>query len=214
MDVAWEVAELKRRLANVVRVGVVAEADYGRAAVRARYADDPVALTDWIPFAAQRAGGDRSWFPPDVGEQVILVSPGGDLAQAICALSLYSDASPPPLEVEPRREMRYANGASTGYRADRFDRIRHIAADGAVLAYDGRRHRLRAHLPGGGNVEIRADEGTTIVGDVEIEGDVSVTGSISATADVSDGGGSMAEMRQKYNSHTHGSTPTPQPRMD
>lgn len=53
--------------------------------------------TDWLPLIALRAGGvngGRTWHPPVVGEQRTVLAPGGDLAQAVVLLGLYSDAMP------------------------------------------------------------------------------------------------------------------------
>jgi phage baseplate assembly protein V len=36
--------------------------------------------TAWLPWLALRAGADREWDPPTAGEQVILFSPSGQLA--------------------------------------------------------------------------------------------------------------------------------------
>ena len=199
MDVPWEVAELRRRLENVVRGGVVAEADYAAALARVRYAldeDGQAVLTGWIPFAAARAGGDRAWSAPEVGEQVLLLSPGGDLGNAVCALSLYSAAHPAPADSPDVSAAVAADGARVEY--DRAaHRLRHAAQDGAAIQYDAGAHALSAALPAGATVSIVADGG------VSIEGDVSVTGDVSATGDVSDRRSSMESMRGTYDGHVH-----------
>ena len=42
----------------------------------------------------QRAGADREWDPPTIGEQVVLLSPSGNLAQGVVLTGLFSDLIP------------------------------------------------------------------------------------------------------------------------
>ena len=207
----FRIVELARRLANVVRPGVVAEADFPRARVRVKHGEEAEALTDWLPWLTARAGGGGSWWAPEVGEQVVLLSPSGELAQAVVLPALYSDAHPAPSADPDKHLVRYS--------------------DGAVVEYDRAAHKLRAELPAGGSAEINAPEGVTITGDVMIEGDVTVQGAVDATGDVEADGavkaggdveaggkvkagsnvedrqGTMVEMRTTYNAHVHGVPP-------
>ncbi len=213
-DNDYEVVELARRLANVVRVGVVAETDLETARLRAVYARDAAGedvLTAWLPWVAAAAGGRRDWRAPAVGEHVIILAPSGELAQGVVLAGLYSAARPAP---EDGAEVSAAH-----------------YADGAVVRYDAERHRLSAALPDGGAVEItaaggvtvRADGGVEITGDVTIAGDIAVSGDIGAGGDITTDGGnvsdaetSMAAMRAAYNRHKHKLTPPdppPTPRM-
>ena len=209
----FRLVELARRLSNVVRPGVVAEADYALARVRVQYGG-PGAVTGWLPWLAARAGGDRSWWAPEIGEQVLILSPSGELSNGIVLAGLYQSNRPAPAASSDKRLVRYS--------------------DGAEIEYDRAAHRLRAVLPEGGAAEITAPDGVTITGDVAITGDVTVTGGVTATenidadgnvtadgnveaggnveadGNVSDGSAttsSMAAMRTKYNAHVHGVPP-------
>ncbi len=186
-DIDFRVADLERRLANVVRTGLVAEVDLAAARVRAEYdrdaADAPV-LTGWLPWLAARAGADRTWWPPTVGEQVLLVAPDGDLAQAVALPALYRTAHPAP--------------ESSGEKHTALYR------DGALLEYDSGAHHLDAALPAGATLRVVANGGVSVIGDV------TVTGNVAASGDVSDARSSMQAMRDVYNSHTNppaGGTP-------
>ena len=192
-DIQWDVAELRRRLDNVVRVAVVAEVDAAALRLRARWATDadgaPV-LSGWLPWVAARAGeGASEWWAPEVGERVLLLAPGGDLAAAAALPALYSDATPPPSKDAGRRVSKHA--------------------DGAVIEYDADAHALKATLPAGATASIDADGGVDIVGDVTVRGDVAVEGGVSASGDVaadgdvSDARGDMQEMRDAHNRHLH-----------
>lgn len=191
--------EMARRLANAVRLGVVAEVNHAAQTARVKFAEEAEALTAWLPFMAARAGGDASWWAPEVGEQVVLLAPSGELHNAVVLGSLYSDAHPAPSGDPDKHLVRYS--------------------DGAEIEYDRAAHRLRAVLPMGGAAEITAPDGVTITGDVMVTGDVTIEGEIEATGDIhtdgnldSDGqvedlNGSMTEMRTRYNAHVHGVPP-------
>lgn len=100
-------ADVLRRLNNLIRVGTVTEVDGKRA--RVKTGDN---LTPLRPWMTQRAGDDSTWWAPSVGEQVLLLSPGGDLAQAIILPALYQDDFPAP-ETDPDiRTTRYRDGTT------------------------------------------------------------------------------------------------------
>ena len=137
-DLTWAVSELERRLSNVVRVGVVHEADHAAERLRVRYdtaTDGAPVLTGWVQWITPRAGPDGDWWAPEVGEQVVLFSPSGDLGQALVLASLTQMTFPPLEKVPTRHTRRYA--------------------DGATVVYDREAHRLEATLPDEGSVSIR-----------------------------------------------------------
>lgn len=97
--------ETGRRLENVVRRGTIAHVDLKAARVRVTTGQN---TTDWLPWLALRAGGidgGRHWHPPVVGEQVLLLSQGGDLAQGIALLGLYSNAMPQGSDIPGHERM-------------------------------------------------------------------------------------------------------------
>ena len=206
-EAPFELAELARRVAQIVRPGRVDEVDAGRALVRVRWdvdADGAPVVTNWRPWLPSIAGAARSWRAPSAGEQVVLLSPDGDIAQSFVLPALYSDASPAPSDDPDKVVVRHADGAVVEYDAAAHV-LRHTAQDGAVLTHDAAAHALSAVLGAGATAALDAPGGVSIVGDV------AVTGSISATGDVSDAAGSMEEMRDVYNPHTHPSASPPSP---
>lgn len=87
--------ELSRLLANVLRVGTVHQVRAKpTAACRVKSGE---LLTQWLPWISTRAGGKRArtWWPPRVGEQCVVLSPGGELTQGLVLLGLFSDAFAP-----------------------------------------------------------------------------------------------------------------------
>ena len=132
-DLAFRVAELERRLANVVRPGVIREVDADRALVRVQYdvgTDGEPAVTAWRPWVAARAGTTLAWSAPSAGEQVLLLAPTGELEQVLRA----AGALPARLRA-----------------ADRPGGARAAAAGGAQAAHRGRGgDRRRRELHGDG----------------------------------------------------------------
>lgn len=63
--------------------------------------------TDYLPIPALHAGQVSVWRCPSIGEQFLLVSPSGDLANAIPVLSLYSDKYPSPSQDPNEIRVRY-----------------------------------------------------------------------------------------------------------
>lgn len=85
--------EILRRLENLLRLGTVAEVAHGRARCRVRTGE---LLTGWLPWLSVRAGGQkgRTWWPPVVGEQCMLLAPSGDLLNAVALCGVFSTSMP------------------------------------------------------------------------------------------------------------------------
>lgn len=107
--------ELYRLLHNLVRIGTVSDVDHERQRVRVVTSGN---VTDWIRWGEARAGDARTWWPLSVGEQVLIVAPGGDLATAVVACRLYSAAHPAPGSRAKTHITVYPDGASETYDAN------------------------------------------------------------------------------------------------
>lgn len=90
---AMDIAELNRRLANLIRHGTVTGVQHAPPRVRVKTGGN---TTDWLRYWVPRAGTTRDWDPPVAGEQCILLCPSGELTTAFVLTGLYSDAFPPP----------------------------------------------------------------------------------------------------------------------
>ncbi|MBI9110114.1 phage baseplate assembly protein V [Maridesulfovibrio ferrireducens] len=130
----YQQSETDRRLSNLIRIGTVAEADYSKARVRVSFGE---AVSDWLPWVTFRAGGDHTWWAPEVGEQVIVLSPSGEISGGVVLGSIFSTDHPAP--------------------ADRPTIHRTTYEDGAVIEYDRLNHILHAYIPGFENREIDKD---------------------------------------------------------
>jgi phage baseplate assembly protein V len=151
----FDVTELDRRLSNLIRLGTVQEVNYLLALVRVKSGD---ILTGWLPWLTQRAGGDISWHAPEIGEQVVILAPSGELNQAVVLMSLYQALMPAPVAA--------------------VDKHHTVYSDGAVIEYDRAAHHLQVILPDGATVQL------TSPGGINISGNINLTGTLTASVDV------------------------------
>ncbi|CAE6923322.1 Predicted baseplate [Pseudomonas marincola] len=147
--------ELARQLENLIRFGTVEAVQVNPPRVQVKTGN---ILTTWLPWLTPRAGADRAWNPPTIGEQVVLFSPSGILAQGVALTGLFSDLIP-------------ANGEREGLHRSTY-------RDGAVIEYDSIAKHLRATLPG--TAEINATGSISITSGANITltaaGNVAITG--------------------------------------
>ena len=173
-------AALARMLENLIRFGVIAAVQMEPPRVQVKTGE---LTTAWLPWIAQRAGADQVWDPPTEGEQVMLFSPSGQLANGVVVTGLFSDHIP-------------ANGNRPGLN-------RRTYADGAVIEYDSVAHHLNATLPDNGTTNLVSKGGINLVGDITHQGDYIqtgnqyVTGTVTVTTDVIAAGISLVN-------HPHG----------
>lgn len=158
-------ADLARRLDNLIRLGTIAAVDHARALCRVRSGG---LLTDWLPWAERRAGTTRTWNPPTVGEQVLLLCPSGEPGAGIVLTGIYTEAHDQPSASADEHVTHYPDGA----------RIAYNHASGA-LSVTGIKTAL-----------VEASESATLTGMktvlVEASDDVTVTGAKTATVQASD----------------------------
>ncbi|MBS4151980.1 phage baseplate assembly protein V [Stutzerimonas balearica] len=152
------IAEITRLLENIVRFGTIEAVQMQPPRVKVKSGN---IATTWLPWLNLRAGADREWDPPTIGEQVVLLSPSGNLAQGVVLTGLFSDLIP-------------ANGNREGLH-------RRTYRDGAVIEYDSIAKRLLAVLPTGGKAQLTAPGGVTILGNVDITGTVTVSADVVAS---------------------------------
>lgn len=109
-------AELYRLLANLVRIGTVFALDTDKAKLRIK--DGAGFESGWISWGTERAGDDKNWQPYSLGEQLVIICPCGDPAQAIVLCALYSSANPAPSSNANSTEKYTADGASFVHNKD------------------------------------------------------------------------------------------------
>jgi len=97
-------AETQRRLHNIATIGTVIKIDADKALMRLAVGDNE---TDWVNIPSIAAGSISVWRCPSIGEQYLLVSPSGELANAIPVISLYSEHNPSPSTDPNEIRIRY-----------------------------------------------------------------------------------------------------------
>lgn len=83
MENIQSLIDVIRRLENLIRVGHVFAVDTEKRLCRVKSGD---LETNWIKWICHRAGDDVDWWPPTVGEQVLLFSLSGELTTAFALL--------------------------------------------------------------------------------------------------------------------------------
>ncbi|WP_434361058.1 phage baseplate assembly protein V [Parasalinivibrio latis] len=167
-------AELERRLANLLMTGQVADVDYPSGYVKVAAG---ALTTTWLPWVTHRAGPDVSFWAPEVGEQVMVLSPCGEPELGVVLPAIYQNLYPHTDQRETVKRVQFA--------------------DGADMSYDRARHALAILLPPGATTTLIAQGGITV------EGNVTVKGNIKATGDITDKTRSMQADRVIYNGHRH-----------
>lgn len=149
-----DLAELHRRVSNLIRQGTVTAVKKGYCRVKTGEL-----VTDWRPYCTVRAGKAKKHWRPSVGESVLLLSPSGDLAGAYVGPSLFCDANPVPTDEE-----------NTEYT---------VYDDGAVIAYNPDTGLLQA--VGIKKARVEASESAYVKSpDITLDGNVKVTGTLTA----------------------------------
>ncbi len=112
MDDAWAQSETERLVANLIRLGTVSELDEANARLRV---DVCGMATDWLPWLTARAGATRTWSAPRSGEQVLVLAPYGDPAQAVVLPAIYQDTHPAPAATKDVEHVVFPDGSTVEY---------------------------------------------------------------------------------------------------
>lgn len=131
--------DLDLQVMHMIQIGTVVETDPVQARIRVKIDD---VETNWLPWATARAHGVSFWSMPAEGEQVAVLSPGGDYADGIAVPAVFQNAQPAPSS-DPK------------FHIVRFD-------DNTSVSFDGTKTLLR--IACGGDIEIEAKGPIRIVG--------------------------------------------------
>lgn len=137
---SWGVAEVERRLANMIRIGVISEVDHGAKKIRVSHGG---LKTAWLPWPVEVGRNFKRWRPLREGQQVVLASPSGDLTQAAIIGMLYTEALDAP--------------------NDNPDIDQTLFDDGTSVQYDSASHVLTVDVPdGAGQVVVNCAGSVTV----------------------------------------------------
>lgn len=180
MDEQFELLrDLQRRLANVVRRGVIDDVIPG-SPTRVKVNIGRI-TTPPLPWCQGRtSSGVQTRDLPAIGDAVTILSEAGDLRNGRVYPGTNIDAIPVP-------------EGSASEHVTRYD-------DGTEVRYDRQAHTLTITLAEGGHYTLKGKG--TLDGDVDITGNLSVMLAVSAKT-VSDEAGAMSAMRDTYDHHDH-----------
>ena len=150
----YDLSDIDRRVSRLIRLAVIAEADYAKARIRVRIGK---VITNWLPWITQRAGADLDYWAPSVDEQVVVLAPDGDFSNAVVLGSIYQAKHPAPVQTPMIRMTRMR--------------------DGATLHYNSETSELTITLPGTAEVEIVGNVSLKVQGSMSaaVTGDATVT---------------------------------------
>ncbi len=169
-----------RLITNLIRTGTVSEVDKANWLCRVKTGD---LETNWINWLTTRAGETRTAWSPSVGEQVVLLSLGGNLETAFALPAIYSDTFPPPDYSE--------SGSTTVFK------------DGGWFQYDPETGQLL--IKNIKSVLVEAEEGFQVkTGQFGVTADqTQINSDTVMNGDVTQGGGSMSSNGVVADKHLH-----------
>ena len=158
-------SEQQRRLHNIATIGTVFDVNPDDQAMRLDVGDNQ---TDWLPIPALAAGKVRVWRCPSVGEQFLLVSPSGELANAIPVLSLYSNQHPSPSHDPNEIRVRFNDSDFLSVNTQDSQLILKIND----VIFDVNSTTLTGNLAVNGNVQVDGNihsDGDTVAGSISLQ---------------------------------------------
>jgi phage baseplate assembly protein V len=107
-----DIAELSRLVENLIRFGTIHSVDHQ--AKRARVQSGQI-ITDWLRWIESRAGETTTWNPPTIGEQCVVLSPSGEIAQGMIIYGAPSDLIDTPSHDLAKHVIKFPDGAVFSY---------------------------------------------------------------------------------------------------
>lgn len=166
-------ADINRRLENLIRFGTIKTVNPSKPIPLVTVDLDDI-VTPEIRFFNARSGDDSTWDPPSLDEEVMVISPCGEIGPTSMVLyGFYNNEHPSP--------------------SDDLNKKIRVFSDGCVIAYDISAHQLSAILPSGGKAVVTADGGITVNGNTTINGNLQVNGSTAMTGNNTVGGSQLVQ---------------------
>ncbi|MGV0998283.1 MAG: phage baseplate assembly protein V [Fluviibacter sp.] len=109
-----DIADILRRIENLIRLGTVAEVDLSSTPAKCRVKSGNI-TTDFLPFVTDRAGTTSTWDPLTVGEQVMIFSPSGETGAGIVMSAIHQASIPAPSNSADEYVRTFPDGATIKY---------------------------------------------------------------------------------------------------
>lgn len=135
-------ADINRRLENLIRFGTIKTVNPSKPIPLVTVDLDDI-VTPEIRFFNARSGDDSTWDPPSLDEEVMVISPCGEIGPtSVVFYGLYNNEHPSP--------------------SDELNKKIRVFSDGCIISYDIATHHLSAILPPTGTIEVTANGGVTV----------------------------------------------------
>ena len=154
----YALSDLAKRLSNIIRIGTIFEINVQIAKARVKIGE---LETDFLPWANANSGSNNSWNPPEIDEQVIVLSPSGDLSQAVILPSIYkNNASNSDQNI---KSITYQDGSKISFNVSSGTLDLDLKGD-VIIKVVG-----NANIEGD-NINITASSNITLDGNVDLGG--------------------------------------------
>ena len=107
-----DLAELSRRLENLIRFGTIHSVDHAKRKARVQSGQ---LVTAWLSWFEHRAGETTTWDPPTIGEQCAVFSPSGEPGNGLIFYGVPSDQIDTPSHSPENHVIRFPDGATFIY---------------------------------------------------------------------------------------------------
>lgn len=152
MSMELRLRTLERRVSRLLQFGTIIEVDYPNKRVEVNIGDRESA---WLRLSARRAAEDTEWWPPEVGEQVLVFAPNGEISSAVIGNSLYQDDFEVPEDTGTVRRI--------------------VLGDGASVRYDKEHSELTVELPNNATIVVAGNAEIEVYGSAAIEAGEEIT---------------------------------------
>ncbi|MEY0594277.1 phage baseplate assembly protein V [Providencia manganoxydans] len=192
-------ADILRLINNLIRVGVVTAVD-AKKGCRVQTGD---LETDWLNWITLRAGQTRTMNAPSVGEQVIILSIGGELTTAFVLTGIFSNEHAEPTDSLTADNRTYSDGAVIEYEPA----TGHLKAVGITLATLEASEHIQATAPQitvNASEQIQLNTPTVICSDNLTCATLNVTKGGKMTGNITHTGGAFSSNGVVIDDHDHG----------
>ena len=128
------------RCTSSCRLGIVKEQDLSLGRLRVIFTEFDQMLSYWLPLVVPKTQNDKTYWMPDVGEQVVCLMDGHD-EDGVVLGAIYSQPDSTPVQSADKFHLEFKDGAIIEY-----DRAAHVLelgfSDTSSIKYDGGSHAL------------------------------------------------------------------------
>ncbi len=166
--------EIHSRIAQLISIATVIEVDCQKAKARVEFNK---IKSSWLPWLCSFAGNASSWAPLEVGEQVVLLCPSGNLNQAVILRGLYHQQAAPPSKSEDEHIVSFADGSSVSHNSKNSTLT--INTAGTVLIKSANEVNIQSS-----NINLNAGSVSINAGNIKFSGNMDVDGNIKCSGNI------------------------------